>query len=76
MGKNESEVHSLNINGFHFRITSDPWTGDWAVEKLGDEYPQPYYLKTKEGAINYCLVEGSVLKRSEVEYEQAPDRTF
>ena len=71
----EMEIHSIEVNNTRFRLTYDPWTSDWAVENLDDEYPQPYYLKTKEGAVNFCLVEGSVLKRSEVDYEIASDRT-
>lgn len=75
MSKDNIQIHKLEVNGMEFRLTHDPWTGDWAVEKLNYSYPQQCYLKTKQGAINYCLVEGSVFKRSEVEYETAPDRT-
>lgn len=75
MKGDDIETHTLEVNDHRFRLTYDPWTGDWGVEKMYDNYPQPYYIKTKQGAINYCLVEGSIVKRSEVEYKKAPDRT-
>lgn len=76
MEEDELEIHELEVNGISFRISNDPWTGDWSVEQLDNDYrQQPIHLKSKEGAINFCLVEGSVVKKSEVEYQYAPDRT-
>ena len=76
MTDNEIETHELEVNGHSYRISNDPWTGDWSVYRSDNDYHlQPTILKSKEGAINFCLVEGSVVKKSEVEYEYAPDRT-
>jgi hypothetical protein len=72
--KDEMEIHNIEIDGSEYRITNDPWTGDWAVEQMDDKYPQPLYVRTKQGAINFCLVESSLMKRSEAEYKIAPDR--
>jgi len=75
MKSDDIETHILELNDTRFRITNDPWTGDWCVDSP-DELVQGTYLASKKGAINYCLVEASIVKRSEVEYEMAPDRTF
>lgn len=68
-------VFDLVLNDTRFEITEDEHTGDWGVMNLDERYPQPFYVRTKMGAINFCLVEASMVKRSEVEYQMAPDRT-
>ena len=80
MNKDEIENHVIEINGETYRMTHDPWTGDWAVEEFGEvgnieesEIVQPTYLTTKDGAIDYIL-ESAGLKQYG-EYKVAPDRT-
>jgi len=68
-------VYNLIINDTRFEIDEDKYTGDWAVINLDEKYPQQFYVKSKRGAIDFCLVESSIIKRSEAEYEMAPDRT-
>jgi hypothetical protein len=73
MGKT-LEPDVLEINGELYRITEDPWTGDFCVDSP-EELTQGQYFLTKQGAINYCLYKSGMVNKDEVEYEFAPDRT-
>jgi hypothetical protein len=70
--KSDIEIEIIEINGTGFRITNDPWTGDWLVDSP-DELVQANYFMTKRGAINWCLDRCGVLSNSD--YQFAPDRT-
>jgi len=80
MNKDEIENHITKINGETYRMTHDPWTGDWAVEEFGEigeikesEMVQPTYLTTKGGAIDYILESAGLIRYGG--YKIAPDRT-
>ena len=80
MDKDEIENHVIEINGETYRMTHDPWTGDWAVEEFGEvgnigdsDMTQPTYLTSKDGAIDYILVSAGIKKYGG--YKIAPDRT-
>lgn len=73
MSKKENIKNDLiEINQTKFRLTHDPWTGDWLVDSP-NELVQASYFITKRGAINWCLNRTGVLENSD--YKFAPDRT-
>ena len=72
MEKDEIETHILSLNDTRFRISYDPWTGDWLVDSP-EEMIQGTYLLSKRGAIDYCLERVGMIE--DAEYKMAPDRT-
>lgn len=68
------EPDVLEINGELYRITEDPWTGDFLVDSP-EELTQGQYFLSKKDAINYCLYKSGMFDKDEVDYEHAPDRT-
>lgn len=73
MTPEDIETHEISVDGTAYSVDHDPYTGDWAVVCLGDEYPQPVYLTSKTGAIEYILEKEGIKKYGG--YRFAPDRT-
>ena len=70
--KEDIEIHMLEIDGFRYRLTSDPWTRDWHIDSP-DDYIACIYTLTKEGAIQWCLQDSGLIEDGD--YQLAPDRT-
>lgn len=66
------EEHNIVIDGVHYNISYDKYTGDWAVHSDDDEQVMQDWFLTKEGAINYIFHKSGV--RENNDYQRAPDR--
>ena len=73
MEKNSVENHVIKVNEETYRLTHDPWTGDWCVDST-DALIQEDYFRTKEGAVEFIMEFSGMIQNGN--YEYASDRTF
>lgn len=72
MSKNSVENHVIKVDGETYRLTHDPWTGDWSVDST-EPLIQEDYFRTKKGAVEFIMEFTGLIENGN--YQYAPDRT-
>ena len=69
----EEGRHKIIIDDVEYRITYDPYTGDWCVTSPDDSLVLQDWVYTKRGAIEFVLEMAGMIEDGN--YKYAPDRT-